>query len=55
MARTRAPILDPPGRGRAIIEPADLHRHKKRIPARVVLCFFHDVLEELALSACRKL
>lgn len=48
MARTRLPILDSPGPGRAIIEPADLHRHHKRIGARVVLCFFHDVIEGLA-------
>ncbi len=48
MAQTRPPILDHPGSGRAIIEPADLHSRKKRIPPRVVLCFFHEVLERLA-------
>jgi len=51
MAPTRAPILDSPGRGRAIIEPVDLHGHQKKIPERVVLCFFQDVLEELAAQS----
>jgi len=48
MARTRPPILEPPGPGRAIIEPEDLHQRRRRIPARVVLCFFYEVIEELA-------
>jgi uridine phosphorylase len=48
MAQKRPPILDPPGTGRAVIEPADLYGRKRRIPERVVLCFFHEVLEALA-------
>ncbi len=44
----RLPILDSPGPGRAIIEPGDLYARHRRIPGRVVLCFFHDVLEALA-------
>ncbi len=48
MARPRPPILEHPGPRRAIIEPADLYRRHKRIPERVVLCFFHEVLEDLA-------
>lgn len=48
MARKGPPILDPPGPDRALIEPAAIHARQRRIPGRVVLCFFHDVLEELA-------
>lgn len=42
------PILDAPGPGRALIEPAAIYARQRRIPHRVVLCFFHDVLEGLA-------
>jgi len=39
------PILEPPGRGPAIIEASTIYRRKRRIPPRVVLCFFHEILK----------
>ena len=42
----RWPILDYPGRGRAVIEPGPLLEHKRRVPAGCVLCFFREVLRE---------
>ena len=48
MARPRPPILEHPGPRRAIIEPADLYSRHKRIPGRVVLCFFHEVLDAIS-------
>ena len=47
------PILEYPGRGEAIIEPVQLFRRHKRIPERVVLCFFREVID--ALLAQKKL
>jgi uridine phosphorylase len=42
----RAPILEYPGSGQAIIEPARLHAKAPRIAKRCVLCFFMDVIRE---------
>jgi uridine phosphorylase len=44
----RPPILETPDRGPGIIDAAWILRRKPRIPPRVVLCFFHDVLSARA-------
>jgi uridine phosphorylase len=44
MARERPPILDFPGTGHAVIDPARLNARKERIPDRVVMTFFLDLL-----------
>jgi len=41
------PILDHPGNGAGIIDPARIFARSKRLGERCVLCFFWDVLEEL--------
>lgn len=41
------PILEFPGEGRAVIEPAELYRKKARIPSQIVLTFFKDRVDEL--------
>ncbi len=41
----KLPILEFPGRGRAVIEAERLFATKPRIPDRVVLCFFLEVLK----------
>lgn len=40
----KPPILEFPGRGRAVIEADRLFANKPRIPGRVVLCFFLEIL-----------
>ncbi len=50
----RWPILDYPGRGRAVIEPGPLLAHKQRVPVGCVLCFFRELFA-LAVAACRRL
>lgn len=44
MPRAPYPILEHPGDGPAIIEPRAIYRKRPRIPERVTLCFFGDVL-----------
>lgn len=39
------PILDHPGMGPAVIEPARLLAGRPRIPGRCVMCFFADVIK----------
>lgn len=46
----RAPILEHPGQGRAIIEPAELYSTAERIPSRCVLCFFMEVIRAAEAS-----
>ncbi|MBN2495038.1 MAG: nucleoside phosphorylase [Deltaproteobacteria bacterium] len=46
----RPPILEHPGFGPGVIEPARLYRKRRRIPSRVVLCFFLDILKRKARS-----
>lgn len=43
--KDKAPILDYPGRGRAVLEPAKPCAGSKRLPRRCVLCFFAEVIE----------
>jgi purine-nucleoside phosphorylase len=42
-----APILEFPGSGKSIIEPARLKAGQDRIPGRCVLCFFSEVIKKL--------
>ncbi len=42
------PILEPRGREAGIIDPIRLYRKKRRIPSRVVLCFFWELLRDAA-------
>jgi nucleoside phosphorylase len=44
MGRRKHPIMEHPGGGGAVIEPARLYAGKRRLPRRCVLCFFVDVL-----------
>jgi uridine phosphorylase len=44
------PILESPGRGAALIEPCAILARKPRVPARCVLCFFHDVIRHRAAT-----
>ncbi|MDY0004078.1 MAG: nucleoside phosphorylase [Polyangia bacterium] len=50
MSNPRAPILEWPGPGPGIIDPITLYRKRPRIPPRVVLCFFKEVLDEAAAA-----
>jgi len=45
--RSVAPILEFPGSGKSIIEPARLKAGMERIPGRCVLCFFGEVIRKL--------
>jgi len=47
MRKTTAPILEFPGSGKAVIEPARLKAGQDRIPGRCVLCFFGEVMKKL--------
>jgi len=47
MKKKAAPILEFPGSGRAVIEPARLKAGRRRIPGRCVLCFFGEVIKKL--------
>lgn len=47
MKKPVAPILEFPGSGKSIIEPARLKAGKDRIPGRCVLCFFGEVIKKL--------
>lgn len=46
----RPPILEWPGSAPGIIDPTKLYRRRRRIPPRVVLCFFKEVLEKAAAA-----
>ncbi len=41
----KTPILDYPGRGRAVLEPVGPGTRARRLPRRCVLCFFGEVIE----------
>ena len=47
MKKPVIPILEFPGAGESIIEPARLKAGKDRIPERCVLCFFSEVITKL--------
>lgn len=40
------PILEHPGDGPAVIEPAHIYSRQPRIPGRCVLCFFSEVISK---------
>lgn len=50
MPSARPPILEWPGSGPGIIDPVRLYRKRPRLPPRVVLCFFKEVLEAAAAA-----
>jgi uridine phosphorylase len=45
LTKERAPILEFPGEGRAILEPFRLGAKDKPLPNRCVLCFFTEILK----------
>lgn len=45
MPNHEAPVIEYPGRAKALIEPADILSKKKPIPQRCVLCYFAEVIE----------
>lgn len=47
MKKPLAPILEFPGPGKSIIEPARLKAGQDRIPDRCVLCFFSEVIKKV--------
>lgn len=48
MSTPPPPILEWPGPGPGLIDPLTLYRKRPRLPPRVVLCFFREVLTEAA-------
>jgi len=46
MGKKNVPVVEFPGRGRAVIEPARLAGRRAAIPPACVLCFFPEVLRE---------
>ncbi len=50
MAKTAFPILEFPGSGVSVVQPARPRRKKPGVPERCVLCFFNEVLNKLRRS-----
>ena len=47
MTTPRAPIMEYPGRAKAVIEPSEILSRKARIPNRCVMCYFMEVMKKL--------